>query len=82
MRARLQRGHIYAAAALGALGRLDNASAGALAAALEQSADVAIEAAHALLRCGAEEHPAVKETVAKCPHATQSIERAKRLAGA
>lgn len=55
LRAALQRGHIYAAAALGALGRLDNTSVSALADTLEQSVLPAAEAAQALVRCGAEE---------------------------
>jgi hypothetical protein len=82
LRAHLHQGHIYAAAALGALGSLDNSSINALAAALEQSVLIATEAAQALVRCGAEEHTAVKEAVARSPQAAQAIERAKRLARA
>jgi hypothetical protein len=79
LRTRLQQGHVYAAAALGALGKLGNTSTIALAAALQQPAVASAEAAHALLCCGADEHPAVKAIVAKSPQAAQAIEWAKRL---
>ena len=45
-----------------------------LAAALKLSADAATEAAQALLRCGAEEDPAIKETVARSHHVAQLID--------
>lgn len=82
LRAALQRGHQYAAAALGALGTLDDASVETLAVALGRSGADAVEAAQALLRCNAIEHVAVKEAVGSSPRAVFAIEWARRHAKA
>ena len=71
----LKCGHVYAAAALGALGDLDDISIGELAMTLDGSATLSFEAADALVRCGAAEHPDVTAITRLSQRAATAMER-------
>ncbi len=74
--AALKCGHVYAAAALGALGDLDDISIGELAMALDDgSVILSFEAADALVRCGAAEHPDVTAITRLSQRAATAMER-------
>lgn len=76
--AELRAGHPYASRALGALGKLQEASVVALADALCGAVLIAAEAADALLRCNAIDHPAVKSAADRSTRASKALGMAAR----
>lgn len=71
--------HSYAAAALRAIGTLDEASIVALTGCLDKNGELAFEAAYALCCCEVEEHEAVIAVINSSPFASRILSPAKKF---
>lgn len=79
LRAELDDGRFPAAMALGELGALEEDSIHSLARRLRDGSDMASEAAIALIKCGAEDHPAVTQVLANSYQATREFRRTEAV---
>lgn len=73
LRRELDEGQVAAATALGSLGSLEEESIQSLARRLRDGAEMACECAIALIKCGADTHPAVINVLAHSYQATRKF---------
>lgn len=73
----LKSSHPYAIKALGALGSLAESSIFELCICLTQNGEIALESASTLFKCGAADHPLVKEVIAQNPSISTVFDQAR-----
>ena len=79
LRAELDDGRFAAAMALAELGSLEEDSIHSLARRLRDGSDMGCESAIALIKCGAETHPAVTQVLANSYQATREFRRTEAV---